>query len=236
MTNQRALSVAPRLWTPPPSTRTRRRLPIGRRRAAHRLPRLRFTPYAWAKLLFLRDAGDTEIGGFGLAAADDPLLVEDVRLVVQQADWASVRLDDQAVADLFDELVDAGRRPESFARVWIHTHPGASPQPSGTDETTFARVFGRCDWSVMAIVARGGASYARLCVTTGPGWAVELDLAVEFGDDFPAAAPSAWQAEYDACVRRPPPQAPAAHEPRSPLEEFDWNVADPQETHDEQYD
>ena len=76
----------------------------------------------------------------------------------------------------------------------------------------------------------------RLCVTAGPGWAVELDLAVEFGDDFPAAAPSAWQAEYDACVRRPPPQAPAAHEPRSPLEEFDWNVADPQETHDEQYD
>ena len=28
-------------------------------------PVLRFSPTAWAKLLFLRDAGDTEIGGFG---------------------------------------------------------------------------------------------------------------------------------------------------------------------------
>ena len=29
-------------------------------------PVLRFTPYAWAKLLWLRDAGPTEIGGFGI--------------------------------------------------------------------------------------------------------------------------------------------------------------------------
>jgi len=27
--------------------------------------RLRFTPYTWAKLLFLRDLGRTEVGGFG---------------------------------------------------------------------------------------------------------------------------------------------------------------------------
>jgi hypothetical protein len=29
---------------------------------------LRFTPTAWAKLLYLRDAGQSEIGGFGMAA------------------------------------------------------------------------------------------------------------------------------------------------------------------------
>ena len=38
-------------------------------------PSLRFTPTAWAKLLFLRDYGDTEVGGFGIAASDDLLLV-----------------------------------------------------------------------------------------------------------------------------------------------------------------
>ena len=31
-------------------------------------PVLRFSPTAWAKLLFLRDYGETEVGGFGIAA------------------------------------------------------------------------------------------------------------------------------------------------------------------------
>src|SRR4051812_35743192 len=39
--------------------------------------RLRFSPTAWAKLLFLRDIGDTEVGGFGITPADDLLFVED---------------------------------------------------------------------------------------------------------------------------------------------------------------
>ena len=46
-----------------------------RSQRALRRPSLRFSPYAWGKLLFLRDRGETEIGGFGLAAADDPLLI-----------------------------------------------------------------------------------------------------------------------------------------------------------------
>ena len=45
------------------------------------MPALRFSPYAWAKLLYLRDRGDTEVGGFGISCPEDLLLVEDVRLV-----------------------------------------------------------------------------------------------------------------------------------------------------------
>ena len=45
-------------------------------------PTLRFLPSAWAKLLFLRDYGDTEVGGFGITAADDLLLIEDVQDLV----------------------------------------------------------------------------------------------------------------------------------------------------------
>jgi hypothetical protein len=66
--------------------------------------------------------------------------------------------------------------PQQFARLWIHTHPGACPEPSFTDEQTFARVFGGCDWSVMFILAKGGASYARLHFGAGPG--ADLPLAV----------------------------------------------------------
>jgi len=37
-----------------------------RRPARPKVPTLRFSPYAWAKLLYLRDRGDSEVGGFGI--------------------------------------------------------------------------------------------------------------------------------------------------------------------------
>lgn len=165
-------------------------------------PRLRLTPYAWAKLLFLRDAGPTEVGGFGITAATDCFLVEDVRLVRQRSTALTVELADEAVADLFDEQVDRGRRPEQFARIWIHTHPGDSPEPSGTDEETFARAFGGADWAVMFILARGGDTYARLRFGCGPGAELRVPVAVEYAAAFPGSDPAAWQQEYGACVER----------------------------------
>src|SRR5690242_1558062 len=92
--------------------------------ASRQPPVLRFSPTAWAKLLVLRDAGETEIGAFGISAPDDLLFVDDVRLVAQKCTCITVEFDDTAVAAFFDEQVDAGRRPESFARLWLHTHPG----------------------------------------------------------------------------------------------------------------
>ena len=163
-------------------------------------PALRFTPAAWAKLLFLRDAGQTEIGGFGIAAGDDPLLIGDVALIRQRCSVATVEFDDEAVADYFDRQVDAGRKPEQFARVWIHTHPGDSAAPSETDEESFARVFGRCGWSVMFILARGGRSYARLQYQSGPAAAVRIPVEVDFTAEFPASDQAGWQQQYGECV------------------------------------
>ena len=163
---------------------------------------LRFSPTAWAKLLFLRDYGETEVGGFGISAADDLLLIQDVRLVKQQCTVASVAFKDAAVADFFDEQVDAGMRPEQCGRIWIHTHPGDSPLPSGTDEETFARVFGRADWSLMFIVARGGATYARLQFGAGPGGSLLLPVRIAWELEFTAAHHSAWASEYAACVHK----------------------------------
>ncbi len=167
---------------------------------------LRFSPTAWAKLLFLRDAGETEIGGFGISAKDDLLLVEDIEVVAQECTWVHVAFDDDAVADLFERQVVAGRKPEEFARIWIHTHPGRSPEPSGTDEATFARVFGRSDWAIMFILARGGQTYARLRYNVGPGADVNLPVEVEYSQPFAGSDFTAWQAEYEKNVRVPPPE------------------------------
>jgi hypothetical protein len=166
---------------------------------------LRFSPTAWAKLLCLRDLGDTEIGGFGISKAGDLLFVEDVQLVAQTCDWAHVAFDDAAVADFFDRQVDSGRRPEEFGRIWVHTHPGNSAAPSPTDEATFARVFGGAEWALMFILARGGQTYARLRYNCGPGADLKIAVEVDFGQPFAGSDSEAWQTEYCANVRTPEP-------------------------------
>ena len=90
-----------------PTQRPRKKASFRQRKEIAESPRqsLRLTPYAWAKLLYLRDLGDTEVSGFGITAADDLLLVEDVRLVRQVCTGVSVALDDEAVADWWHEHV-----------------------------------------------------------------------------------------------------------------------------------
>ena len=166
---------------------------------------LRLTPYAWAKLLRLRDLGPTEVGGFGISARDDLLLIEDICLIKQRCTEVTVKFDDESVADYFDYQVDGGLAPERFGRIWIHTHPGSSPHPSSTDEETFARCFGSADWAVMFIVARGGQTYARLRFRAGPGGDLTLPVEVDFKPPFPAADQTAWNMEYDQSVQAEQP-------------------------------
>jgi hypothetical protein len=173
------------------------------RTRSRRRPRLRFSPTAWAKLLFVRDRGPTQVGGFGITSADDLLYVEDIHLVKQVCTSVSVVFDDAAVAEFFDEQIDAPRKPEQFGRIWIHTHPGRSPKPSHVDEETFARVFGPCDWAVMFILAREGEDYCRLRFRAGPGGEWEISVGIDFQGHFAGSNCDAWAKEYEATVRQP---------------------------------
>ena len=208
----------PTLISPRKKSARRNTLPRGKKG-----PTLRLSPTAWAKLLFLRDQGETEVGGFGIASPDDLLHVEDIQLVRQICTSVSVRFDDHSVADFFDRQVDAGRRPEQVGRLWIHTHPGSCPRPSATDKETFARVFGRTDYAVMFILARGGQTYARLEFHVGPGGWLLLPVHVDYTRPFPAANHAAWREEYLANVQEErvflPALGPSLLEPR--LGDFD---------------
>ena len=145
-----------------------------------RPPVLTFAPLAWLKLQFFCQTGTTEIGGFGISAARDLLYVRDFITVRQQDTLVTVSFDDAAVADYFDACVDRGIKPSRCGRIWLHTHPGSSVTPSGTDEETFARVFGARDWSVMFILGRTGHSYARMAFSAGPGGQILLPVQVDW--------------------------------------------------------
>ena len=173
------------------------------------IPCLTFSVRAWLKLQYFCHAGSTEIAGFAISNPDRLLRVEDFLLVRQQSSLAYVDLDDQAVADFFDRCVDTGLKPNQFSRIWCHTHPGDSAEPSGMDEETFERCFGHCDWSVMFILARTGATYARLRYRVGPGTSLQIPVRVDW---------STWPAVLDAC-----PQG-LAELHRMWKEEFEHNV------------
>jgi len=173
---------------------------------------LTFAPLAWLKLQLFCHAGDTEIGGFGLSAENDLLYIEDFVTVRQQVTPVTVCFDDSAVADWFDHCVDRGIAPARFARVWLHTHPGASVTPSGTDEDTFARVFGCCDWAIMFILGHTGRTYARLAFAAGPGGELLLPVQVDWSvwpdtlngrPGILEAQAEQWRQEYLANIQLP---------------------------------
>jgi hypothetical protein len=191
-----------------------------------------FAPGAWLKFQLFCHTGPTEVGAYGLTNAADPLYVEDLLVVKQRTTAVTVAFDDQAVADLFDNMADAGIPPGRFARVWLHTHPGASVTPSAVDEATFDRVFGSCDWAVMGILARTGRTYARLRFRAGPGGAIDIHTGVDWST-WPAYAQSLdlfedldrWQSEYLRLVEPVVPEIVLTRSTQAdsfPGAAFDW--------------
>ncbi|MBI9018702.1 MAG: hypothetical protein JEZ07_15720 [Phycisphaerae bacterium] len=159
-------------------------------------PQLRFTPYAWSKLIFMRDMTDNEVGGFGITATDDLLLVTDIVIIKQKVTVVTVNFDDIAVANYFEDMVDKGLKPEQFARIWIHTHPGFDPDPSGTDEQTFNRVFGNCNFSVMAIIAKKNKSYCRLHFNSGICCDINIPIKVDYEQGIDNKDIQIWEQIY----------------------------------------
>ena len=161
---------------------------------------LRFSPTVWAKLLFMRDMTDNEVAGFGITDADDLLFIKEFIIIKQHVTCVSFVFDDQAVADFFEEQVDLGRKPEQFARIYLHSHPGDSPQPSTTDEENFKRVFGNCSWAIMFIVAQNDNTFARLRFNIGPGYETNIPVCVDYSHEFEAAEFELWKEQYKANV------------------------------------
>lgn len=128
---------------------------------------LTFSPLCWLKLQYLLRSASTEVGGFGLAGdAKKPLYLHDLTVPRQTCTAFTIDFDQEHSSELFEELYGQGFEPVQCQRVWVHTHPGYSAEPSSTDERTFAESFSRVDWGVMFILAEGGQTYCRLKVNS----------------------------------------------------------------------
>jgi len=165
-------------------------------------PRLRFTPYSWAKILYMRDAGDTEIGGFAILDKEDPLLVIDFHLIKQKCCSVTVELDEEDTIKFAEEMSDLGYEPFQYQNCWIHTHPGNCAKPSMNDEENFEKNFSHPHWAIFVIVAKGGDKYCRVKYNVGPKIDVDIDCVIDYSTEFDAANFEEWQKEYEDKVTK----------------------------------
>lgn len=166
---------------------------------------LRFSPMAWAKILYMRDLGETEVGGFGISHKDDPLYIYDFQIVKQKCTMASIEFDDQSVSDFNINAAESGLHPSQYMRIWIHTHPGNSASPSSTDEKTFREAFGDCQWAIMFILAKGGDTYCRMQANIGPikSLQIKLNHYVDYTSyNFHASDLDSWKREYEKFIKK----------------------------------
>ena len=147
--------------------------------------------------------------------------MRDFVTVQQDVSVVSVAFDDEAVANHFEDQMDAGLQPEQFARLWCHTHPGNCPEPSSIDEETFQRVFGRCEWAILFILAKGNQIYARLRFNVGPGGETEIPVHVDYGKPFARSDEKAWEEEYSDHIKSIHPSNMRAKD-HYDLESDDW--------------
>jgi len=162
--------------------------------------KLRFSAYAWSKLLYMLDKGRTEIGGFGICETEDPLLITDFKLVKQECTPGTVELDTDDTQKFFESMDDLGLQPHQYSLHWIHTHPGNCPEPSTDDEKNFDTNFSHPHWSVFFIMAKNKSTYCRLRFNVGPGTEVLLENEVDYSASFRASNEEEWSKEYEEKV------------------------------------
>lgn len=164
---------------------------------------LRFTAYAWGKLLYMQAAGDTEVAGYCITETEDPLLITDFKLIKQQCSSTTFDLDKDDMAEYQETILDMGLAVWQGCRILAHTHPpGCSPQPSTIDEENFRKVFTNPDWAVMLIIAENGDVYCRLKINTPPGTEKLLKVAVDWNIPFEGSNIEAWAKEYKEKVSK----------------------------------
>jgi len=163
---------------------------------------LKLTPYAWAKLIWMRDKGNTEVAGYCVTETSDPLLITDFVLIKQECTIVTFDLDSDDSAEYVERMMDEGLAPWQCMNILAHTHPGNSTDPSFVDEKNFEKAFSHPNWAIMLIIGQDGSAYCRLKMNTGPGTISLLDVVIEYGVPFNGSNPTEWENEYKAKVSK----------------------------------
>jgi len=162
--------------------------------------KLKFSPYAWAKIKYMRDKSRNEVAGFAVSSKESLFYIEDFYTVKQEVGPATFELDDDGVADFYNDMIDADWEPVEFSRILIHTHPGMGVTPSTTDETNFKENFGKCNWAIMFILGDNDNCECVFQSNVEPKFRVSLPVEIDYSRPFRGTNHEAWDKEYETNV------------------------------------
>ena len=136
-----------------------------------RTPKLVLSAYAYLKWKFMCHAMNVEVSAFGLSKGSetqsDLMYIQDLIILKQSCTSVYTEMDEMAVANYCADLSENGYEIQQGMRVWFHTHPEMSANPSQQDEETFRHLTSNSDWYVMAIMSKLDMKYARYHVGAG---------------------------------------------------------------------
>jgi len=135
--------------------------------------KLQVSADAFAKLKRCRDNHDTEVGGWFVSESlDDLLSVSDFQTVKQTVTKTTVEFDDDDMTDYISRMSEKEIWPAMCQKIWVHTHPGNSSVPSGTDWETLNSMLEKIDvndWVIMFILAMDDSYTCKLAYKTKLG-------------------------------------------------------------------
>lgn len=147
--------------------------------------KLVFTPRAFSKAMHWRyNKKGWEISGQGISYSANRLYIDDFELVKQESSSVTTDFDDQGWLEFMHEM-KTGRnlQPFQFLSVLVHTHPGFSTNPSGTDEKNWKDRIEKDqrDFYVMCIVSDGPESaHARLFMKEPVSLVTEIPVKIDW--------------------------------------------------------
>lgn len=128
-----------------------------------------FSEYAFSKLIWFRNNCNEnnvsnkdlktpsflEVSLMGVSESDKDInYITDFLCIPQEASGGLTEPTDEGMAEYLETmLLDKEISIIRCGRFWAHTHPGADPTPSGTDNSTFKKWFENSDIGVMYILA-----------------------------------------------------------------------------------
>lgn len=137
---------------------------------------IRFSPAAYQKIVYFLQK-DVEVGGFCLTDGD---LVTDFIVVEQESSGATFDFTKEGIEDYLDEMTNLGYTPKECFRIYLHSHPGNSAEPSGPDWENFYKLMGSYPWFCMLIIAKDQSKYGYIKLTQGIGVECEIDWDVDW--------------------------------------------------------
>jgi proteasome lid subunit RPN8/RPN11 len=94
-----------------------------------------------------------EVSLYGITESNS-LVIKDFWIPYQFGTAVTTEFDEEKKVEEVDKLIQKGLDPNNFLKIWVHTHPKMSPNPSGTDIQTFKTKFNNLNWSIRLILGQ----------------------------------------------------------------------------------